>query len=148
MFFRKGAPKIYSKFEGEYPCRSLISIKLQINFIEITLRHECSPVNALHIFRTSFPRNTSGWLLLNQGHIMNTWSLCKWWLCSDITSLRFGIMPNVSKLSNIQWLRPFLQPQKIHECDKSKIFKKYFLRSYSKKKIIFSSILSLNYEQK
>ena len=24
----------------------------------------CSPVNLLHIFRTSFPRNTSGWLLL------------------------------------------------------------------------------------
>ena len=31
---------------------------------EITLRHGCSPVNLAHIFRTSFPRNTSGWLLL------------------------------------------------------------------------------------
>ena len=35
------------------------------NFIEITLRHGCSPVNLLHIFRTIFPRNTSGWLLLH-----------------------------------------------------------------------------------
>ena len=34
------------------------------NFIEITLRDGCSPVNLLHIFRTPFPRDTSGWLLL------------------------------------------------------------------------------------
>ena len=35
------------------------------NFIEITLWHGCSPVNLQHIFRTSFPKNTSGGLLLN-----------------------------------------------------------------------------------
>ena len=29
-----------------------ISIKLKSNFIEITLRHGCSPVNLLHIFKT------------------------------------------------------------------------------------------------
>ena len=45
-------------------CRSAISIKLQSNFIEIALRHGCSPVNLLHIFRTSFPKNTCGRLLL------------------------------------------------------------------------------------
>ena len=27
-------------------------------------KHECSPVNLLHIFRTLFPTNISGWLLL------------------------------------------------------------------------------------
>ena len=27
--------------------------------------HGCSPVNLLHIFRTPFPKNTFGWLLLN-----------------------------------------------------------------------------------
>ena len=32
----------------------------QSNFIEIALRHGCSPVNFLHTFRTPFPRNTSG----------------------------------------------------------------------------------------
>ena len=32
--------------------------------IEITFRHGCSPVNLLHIFRTPFSRNTSGWMLL------------------------------------------------------------------------------------
>ena len=53
------------KFTGENPFRSAISIKLICNFIEIALRHGCSPVNFLHIFRTPFARNTFGWLLLS-----------------------------------------------------------------------------------
>ena len=64
VFLRKGILKICRKFTGEHPCRSVISIKLQSNFIKIALRHRCSPVNLLQIFRTPFPRNTSGWLLL------------------------------------------------------------------------------------
>ena len=52
MFLRKSVLKISSKFTGEHPCRSVILIKLQSNFIEITFRHGCSPVNLLHIFRT------------------------------------------------------------------------------------------------
>ena len=44
---------------------SLVSIKLLCNFVEITLRHGCSPVKLLHIIRTLFPKNTSGGLLLN-----------------------------------------------------------------------------------
>ena len=43
--------------------RRVISIKLLCNFIEITLRHGCSPVNLLHIFRTPFRMNTSRRLL-------------------------------------------------------------------------------------
>ena len=35
-------------------CRSI-----QSNYIEITLRHGCSPVNLRHILRTPFPTNTS-----------------------------------------------------------------------------------------
>ena len=71
-----------SKFTGERPCPCLnaISLKLQSNLfflififfilllcnvIEIKLRHGCSPVNLLHIFRTPFLKNTSGLLLLN-----------------------------------------------------------------------------------
>ena len=38
--------------------------KLLCNFIEVALRHGCSPVNLLHIFRTTFPKNTSRRLLL------------------------------------------------------------------------------------
>ena len=60
----KGVPKRYSKFTGEHPCRSAISIKLLCSFIEIVLRHGFSPVNLLHIFRTPFLKNTSGRLLL------------------------------------------------------------------------------------
>ena len=30
----------------------------------MTLRHRSSPVNLLHIFKTSFSKKTSGWLLL------------------------------------------------------------------------------------
>ena len=64
VFWRKGVLKICSKFTGEQACRSAVSIKLRSNFIEMAFRHACSPVNLLHIFRTAFPRNSSGWLLL------------------------------------------------------------------------------------
>ena len=37
---------------------------LLCNFIEIILRHGDSPINLLHIFRTPFPKNTSGRLRL------------------------------------------------------------------------------------
>ena len=43
--------------------QSVISMKLQSNFIQITLRHGCSLVNLLHFFRTPLSKNTSGWLL-------------------------------------------------------------------------------------
>ena len=47
--------KIYSNFTGELPYH---------NFIEIALRHGCPPINLLFIFGTTFPKNTSGRLLL------------------------------------------------------------------------------------
>ena len=52
-----------SKFMGEHPRRSM---KLHCNFIDITLRQGCSPVNLLHVFRTLFPMNTSGRLILTK----------------------------------------------------------------------------------
>ena len=64
VLLRKSVLKTYSKFKGEHPCWSAISIKLQSKFIEIALQHGYSPANWLHIFRTPFPRNTSDWLLL------------------------------------------------------------------------------------
>ena len=66
VFLRKGFLKICSKFKKELPCRSVISIKLQSDFIEIVLRHGCSPVNLLHIFRIPFLKNTSGRLLISK----------------------------------------------------------------------------------
>ena len=58
MFLSKVVLKICSKFTGKHPCRSVISIKLQIS-----LRHECSPVNLLHIFKTPFYNKTYGGLV-------------------------------------------------------------------------------------
>ena len=49
----KNVLKIWSKFTGEHPCGSVISIKLLCKFTEIILRHWCFNVNLLHIFRTS-----------------------------------------------------------------------------------------------
>ena len=71
MFLAKGVLKICGKFTGEHPCRSVVSIKLQSNFIEIALRHGCSPVNLLDIFRTPFPKNIYGLI-----HQMDEYSNC------------------------------------------------------------------------
>ena len=46
---------------SHYPYKTLIETKLEM---EIALRDRCYPVNLLHIFRTSFHKNTSGRLLL------------------------------------------------------------------------------------
>ena len=67
VFLGKSVLRICSKFTGEHPCRSAISVKLQTNFIEIALGHGCSPVNLLHILGTPFPKNTSEGLFL-QSH--------------------------------------------------------------------------------
>ena len=39
--------------------------KSDFNKVEITLGHGFSSVNLLYIFGTPFPKNTSGWLLLD-----------------------------------------------------------------------------------
>ena len=69
-FLVKGLLKICSKFTGEqFPC----------NFIEITLRHGCPPVNLLLISRAPFSTNTSGWLLLNAaGFHFKDWHMSYW----------------------------------------------------------------------
>ena len=64
VLLQKGVLKIRSKFTEERSYRSVISVKLLSNFTETTLQHGCSPVNLPHIFRTHFPKNISGWLLL------------------------------------------------------------------------------------
>ena len=56
--------KIQKQPTGKHQCRSGISIKLQSNFIKITLWHGCSLVNLLHLLRTPFPENNTGGLLL------------------------------------------------------------------------------------
>ena len=65
VFIGKGVLK-YAANLHEHPCWSVISIKLLWNFIEIALRHACSPVSLLHIFRIPFYKNTSGRLPLTK----------------------------------------------------------------------------------
>ena len=54
---------LYSKFTGEHPCKSVISIKLKATLLKSL--HGCSSVNLLHIFRIPFPKNIFGGLLLS-----------------------------------------------------------------------------------
>ena len=49
-----------------FPSQSAILIKLQSNFVEITSWYGCSPINLLHVFRTPFPKNIPGQLLLEK----------------------------------------------------------------------------------
>ena len=65
VFIGKGILK-YAANLHEHLCWSVISIKLLWNFIEIALRHACSPVSLLHIFRIPFYKNTSGRLPLTK----------------------------------------------------------------------------------
>ena len=97
VFSGKGVPKIYSKFTGEYLCRSVISKKLSSNLIEITLQHGRSPVNLLHIFRKPFLKNTYGRLLLNQ--------YLQSWILNKILRPRFEINLNLRQLytTNKRW---------------------------------------------
>ena len=59
---RKRCSKDMKQIYRRGPMPVCDSIKLQSNFIEITLWHGCSPVTYLHIFRT--PKNTPDRLLL------------------------------------------------------------------------------------
>ena len=71
------------------PKNCLKFLLLLCNFIEITLRRGCSPVDLLHIFRTSFPENTSGRLLLKGLKlltILTKRSILSIWLGSEYTS--------------------------------------------------------------
>ena len=79
---RKRCSENMQQITGEHPCWSVISIKLQSNFIEISLQCGCSPVNLLHIFKTPFYNNTSGWLLLHT-FWMASWLIC----CSNFVLL-------------------------------------------------------------
>ena len=53
---RKMCSENMQQIYRRHPCRSATSMKLLCNSVEIALQHGCSPVNLLHIFRTSFPK--------------------------------------------------------------------------------------------
>ena len=72
--------------------QSLISIKLFCNFIDITLRQGCSCVNLLYSFKTPFPRNNSGGLLLNSLKLFSFFEKCTHYIFFDIISPRVDIL--------------------------------------------------------
>ena len=51
-FFQKRCSENMQQIFRRTPMPKCVFDKLLCNFIEITLRHGCSPVNLLHIFRT------------------------------------------------------------------------------------------------
>ena len=51
----------------------MISVTFQSNFVEFTLRHGCSPVNLLHIFRTPVSKNTLFEFWCGSPNISNNW---------------------------------------------------------------------------
>ena len=51
--------------------------------IEMTLQHQCSPVNWLHIFGTRFFKNTSGGLLLGRVSLRRTCFFFRKMISSD-----------------------------------------------------------------
>ena len=54
------SPVFFLRLTNLFFCMQYIF--LRSNFIKIALPHGCFPVNLLHIFRTPFPKNISGWL--------------------------------------------------------------------------------------
>ena len=105
VFLEKGVLKICSKFTGEHPCRSAISVNLQSNFIEIALRHGCSAVNLQHIFRKPFLKNTSGRLLLN-----NTDYFVSYHALIVIIAKPANALPFDKSIKKLVFLEPSLLP--------------------------------------
>ena len=68
LFLFRILPSQREKVLQKHPSRSVLrkrcSENLQSNFIEITLRHGCSPVKLLYISKTPFPKSTSDRLIL------------------------------------------------------------------------------------
>ena len=62
-FPRKRCSENMQQIYRRTPASKIDFNKVASNFIETALRHGCSPVNLLHIFRTAFIKNTSGVIL-------------------------------------------------------------------------------------
>ena len=102
MFIWNSVFEICSKFTEEHPCYSVISIKLLWNLIEITLPHGCSPANLLHIFRTPFPENTFGELLL---YLLGSWGF-------KLGETHYG-----NSSGNFHWTKETIRIKKVPETE-------------------------------
>ena len=103
VLFGQDVLQTCSKFIVEHPCQSVISKKLICNFIEITLRHECSPG---HIFRTPSYKSTFRGLLLYEtltGAPLNCLQYLPWSVLQIVTLKNFVKSPRKHLAEN-----PFL----------------------------------------
>ena len=106
VFLGKGVLKICSKFRGEHPYWSGISIKLKHLYWNHTLAW-CSPVELLHIFRTPFLQKTSGRLFLYMVDIQSIHSsyqrfrICKLIFIVSYTRSKLLFLQDFIKFSSI-----------------------------------------------
>ena len=61
--------KVFWNYAANLQENTHAEVWFQSSFIKITLWHGFTHVNLLHIFRTPFPKNNFGWLLLNEAEI-------------------------------------------------------------------------------
>ena len=66
------------------------------DFNKITLRHGCSPVNLLHIFRTTLEKSTSGGLVLISQLSLSLHQFKIWWYPGAL--LKFSYIRNIQFL--------------------------------------------------
>ena len=100
---KKRCSENIQQFTGEHPCWSVISIKLQCNFVKILLWYECSPVNLLHIFRPPFRKNIFGWLpLKSYGNLMDI-IICYFFWKSETSGQRKTPVPEPLFLNFEGW---------------------------------------------
>ena len=121
----KGVLKICNKLTKEYPWQSMIPIKLLGNFIEMTLRHGCSPVSLQYIFRTPFYKNTHGGMLLithndalkrkfvNSKYEQISCRLCSFFFNGNIVSGLSGLLMNKPGIFGTSCLKWYAYPQKM-----------------------------------
>ena len=96
------------------------------NFIEIALLHWCSPVNLQDIFRTPFPRNTPGRLLLN--HLFDQLQSFKCYLCHQ--TIFYWLMGKCFVHQSKQWSLLFL----LQEVNIAfNLFEKYYFQMIKQK---------------
>ena len=118
VFLGKGVLKICSKFTREHPWWNAILIKMQGKIFKMTLRHECSPLNLLYIFRTSFLKNISGGCFSTKTTLMSYSIIPDLFIC--IISDLFIKLVIATFLGLIRWV----QSKKLQACN---IFQKIFV---------------------
>ena len=98
-----------------------LSRSSQSNFIEITLRHGCSPVNLRHILRTPFPRNTS------RGRIQTTSTSAS----AEAISTVIKLLKNTGiPVFSYKLFYPFLLPIKKVRTSSVKVCRSYSAKSF------------------